>query len=112
MIYTSYFANKITDNIHAISIARKTPKYINIPVYIDLAPPFELVSDYKKDHNQARYTIRYILEVLSKLDPHKVVQDLDGKFLLCYERSGEFCHRHIVGKWLNIYTGVDVKEWM
>ena len=110
MIYTSYFASKKFDINQAISIARKTPKYINIPVYLDLAPQFDLVTDYKKDHDQSRYVLRYSIEVLSKLDPQKVLKDLDGKILLCYEKSGDFCHRHIVAKWLNIYTGVEVKE--
>ena len=53
MIYTSYFASKKFDITQSISIARKTPKYINIPVYLDLAPPFELVNDYKNNHDQS-----------------------------------------------------------
>lgn len=29
--------------------------------------------------------------------------------LVCYEKSGDFCHRHIVADWLN-QAGYDVKE--
>jgi hypothetical protein len=110
MIYTSYFASKKFDKTQSISIARKTPRNIKVPIYLDLAPQFDLVTDYKKDHDQSKYVLRYSIEVLSKLDPQKVLQDLDNKTLLCYEKSGEFCHRYIVGKWLNIYTGVNIKE--
>jgi len=110
MIYTSYFNSKKFDITQAVSIARKTPKYIKVPIYLDLAPPFELVKDYKNNHDQSKYVLRYTLEVLSKLNPQKVLTDLNNKTLLCYEKSGDFCHRYIVGKWLNIYTHIEVKE--
>jgi hypothetical protein len=110
MIYTSYFAGKRYANEQVISIARKTPVNINIPIYIDLAPSFELITDYKRYYDQSRYVLRYAIEVLSKLDPFKVIQDLDDKVMLCYEKPGSFCHRHIVAKWLNVYTGIDVVE--
>jgi hypothetical protein len=110
MIYTSYFAGKRYANEQVISIARKTPVNIDIPTYIELAPSFELVADYKKDHDQSKYVLRYTIEILSKLDPFKVVQDLNDKVMLCYEKPGTFCHRHIVAKWLNVYTMIDVVE--
>jgi len=109
MIYTSYFAGKRYANEQVISIARKTPVN-DIPVYIELAPSFELVKEYKKDHDQSKYVLRYAIEVLSKLDPFKVVRDLDNKVMLCYEKPGAFCHRHIVAKWLNVYTKIEVVE--
>ena len=110
MIYTSYFAGKRYANEQVISIARKTPVSIVVPVYNDLAPAFELVQDYKKNHDQSKYVLRYTIEVLSKLDPFKVVRDLDNKVMLCYEKPGAFCHRHIVAKWLNVYTGIEIVE--
>jgi len=108
MIYTSYFASKKFDVDQAISIARKTP--INIPVYLDLAPPMDLVLEYKRTLDQSMYVLKYSIEVLSKLDPEKVARDLDNKILLCYEKTGDFCHRHIVGKWLKIYTKTQIEE--
>jgi hypothetical protein len=110
MIYTSYFGSKKWDINNSVSIARKTPDYVNVPIYLKLAPPFELVKEYKQDYDQSKYVLRYSIEVLSHLNPQKVLEELDGKTLLCYEKSGDFCHRHIVGKWLNIYTGIDIKE--
>jgi uncharacterized protein YeaO (DUF488 family) len=110
MIYTSYFASKKYNEDKAIAIVAKLPNDIKLPNYKDLAPPYELVQEYKKDHDQSKYILKYTIEVLSKLDPKKVLEDLDESIMLCYEKSGEFCHRHIVGKWLNIYTGVKVIE--
>jgi len=52
---------------------------------------------------------------LSKLDPVSVVEELKTKsqgqpvVLLCYEKSGSFCHRHLVAEWLNKYLAGDEK---
>ena len=51
----------------------------------------------------------YKYETLDKLDPHKVAAELDEKVLLCYEKSEDFCHRHIIAAWLQHY-GYTVKE--
>jgi uncharacterized protein (DUF488 family) len=31
--------------------------------------------------------------------------------LLCYEKPGDFCHRHIVAEWLHNNLGVHVEEF-
>jgi len=50
---------------------------------------------------------------LKSLDPDKVYEDLfkihnENPVLLCWEPAGEFCHRRIVGKWLEDELGVAV----
>jgi len=49
--------------------------------------------------------------VLSKLDPQRLYEDLDGSILLCWENSDQFCHRHIVAMWLEKNLGIEVPEW-
>lgn len=112
MIYTSFFSSKKYELSNAISIARKTPDFLEnkIEVYEDLCPKWELISDYKKDNDRSKYIIRYCIETLSRLNPDELIKYLDNKVLLCYEKSGDFCHRHIVAKWLSIYTHVETKE--
>ena len=39
--------------------------------------------------------------------PHKC----DNIILLCYEKSGDFCHRHILADWLEENFGYKVKEY-
>lgn len=97
MITTSYFAKyKGSDGV---SIARITPAWIkDLSQYKDLAPSFELLRKYKNDGDEDSYTLEY-LKQLNRLDVDKVYKDLDGKVLLCYERSNSFCHRHIVSRW-------------
>ena len=52
----------------------------------------------------------YWNQVLSKLDPEKVFRDLDYSVLLCYEPNTEFCHRHIVAAWFELFLEVQVPE--
>ena len=31
--------------------------------------------------------------------------------LCCYEKPGDFCHRHLVAKWMNEKLGVQIEEF-
>ena len=47
-----------------------------------------------------------IKAIVKKLEPHvKVSEKADNKdidiALVCYEKPGDFCHRHLVADWLN-----------
>ena len=118
MIYTSYFGKirKLSEDIVPISICGKAPEWYNGLEYKTLAPKYDFFMQYKQDHDTAKYTESYYDRVLRDLLHHKVLLDLmrmsKGKdvCLLCYERPDEFCHRHIVCKWLNDY-GIKCKEY-
>ena len=60
--------------------------------------------------NNTFYIKEYYNQVLSKLSPQEIYEQLDEKVLLCYENNNEFCHRHIVAKWLEITLGIYVPE--
>jgi len=99
-VYTSYFGKYKGAN--GVSIVRGRPSKFSGEQYLELAPPWSLIEGYKSGvYSKEDYTKKYIATVLNKLDPEKVYNDLDGKVLLCYERSEDFCHRHIISKWLN-----------
>ena len=61
--------------------------------------------EWKVSHDNAYYVKRFNQEVLSKLNADVVVNELlslseEKPFaLICYERPGEFCHRHLVAEW-------------
>lgn len=101
MIYTSYFSSRKYNINDGVSIARYV-KFWKGETYYPLFPSQNLLSDYKNGLiDEKEYERRYVSETLSKLNPKKVYEDLDGKVLLCYEKTSDFCHRHIVAKWLN-----------
>lgn len=116
MIYTSYFSSKKYNKEDGISIARYN-KFWDGESYPLLYPSANLLAWWKKLPKKEQYNIwlrdqyeqAYFYETLNKLNPHIVAAELEGKVLLCYEKSEDFCHRHIVAKWLERY-GYEVKE--
>jgi uncharacterized protein (DUF488 family) len=41
-----------------------------------------------------------ILQVIEDLQKIANTKDTDKIILLCYEKPGDFCHRHLVADWL------------
>lgn len=115
-IYTSYFAKikDLPENIIPVSISRYPPKNLKIREYSKFFPPWSIIKEYKITGNQDKYTKDYNNLVLCKLNRDICIQDLieiGGRkdiCLCCYEKSNDFCHRHIVAKWLNY----DISEYL
>ena len=130
MVYTSYFAkaDSIKANFLLTGIVVSTPEWWQGLNYNKLAPPVELLHFYKehsrsgdipKEKLEKYYLNYYVDKVLNRLDPETVYSELenmaksrnkDGIVLLCYEKSSEFCHRHIIRDWFYHY-GLDCKEY-
>lgn len=109
---TSYFAKvKKLYGANLVSIAGKTPDGFRGTIYSKLAPKYEWWKEWKDNHlDEEWYRKKYYTTVLDKLDPHKIYQQLgEDAILCCYEKSGDFCHRHIVAEWFKKY-GYDVEE--
>jgi adenylate cyclase len=110
-LYTSYFNSTEWDKENAVSIAGKSPSWYMGTEYKKLAPKFWFFEKYKTDRDELFYTEQYYKEVLDELDPEEVYNDLgQNSVLLCWEKPGEFCHRHLVADWLTKSLGVEVKE--
>lgn len=115
MIYTSYFGaiRYLPKDVVPIAICGKSPDNWKGFQYKKLAPKFKFFMEWRKNHDNDFYIEHFNNEVLSKLDPDKVVQELYeliGKenkdkdiVLICYEIPGDFCHRHLVAQWLSTY---------
>lgn len=107
MIFTSYFAklSKLPSNVVPISICGKAPDWYTGLQYKKLAPKYQFFMEWKRTHNIAYYVEHFEREVLDKLDADMVFAELsalagDQTFaLICYERPGDFCHRHLVAEW-------------
>ena len=124
MIYTSYFAKlkSLPENIIPISICGKAPDWYKGLQYKKLAPKYGFFMEWKKNHDNDYYIKCFSEQVLDKLNALTVMRDLIdlvnstedhiGKeiALICYEKPSDFCHRHLVSKWLNS-NGIKCKEW-
>ncbi len=111
MLYTSYFA-KVKEVPNPIAISGGVPDRYKGERYKDLAPSWDLVGNYKTGKiSEDRYREIYTEEVLDYLTPERVISELPEECtLLCWEVSGEFCHRHIVADWLRA-GGYFIQEW-
>lgn len=109
---TSYFGNKeaLTDP-GAVSIARWPPRWWGKRRrYIVLAPSADLLKRSKAGLSWTEYAIEYKRDILGKLDPAEVYEDLEAAILMCWERPGENCHRHLVAEWLEKIMNVEITE--
>lgn len=93
--------------------------------YRDLAPTDQMIQWL---HDQSKITSRvkeiFTKHYIAKLNSlkaegilQKYVDDInkrlqyDDVFLLCYEKPKEFCHRHILAKFLNENFDLDIQEY-
>lgn len=134
MIYTTYFAQlrNLPENIIPVSICGKAPSWYKGLQYKKLAPKYGFFMEWKKNHDNDYYIECFNAEVLSALTALRVVTELqimlpDGVksmmsypfysnpdlhiALVCYEKPGDFCHRHLVSQLL-CNNGFECKEWM
>lgn len=111
MILTSYFAKRSVkkSGLTPVAISLTVPKSYHGKRYMALAPTREMIK-LAQDGRTEEYTKIYSEQILSWLDPVKVYEKLDGCVLLCWEKSGSFCHRRLVAEWLEKNTGNKVNE--
>ena len=107
---TSYYA-KSAKNLNAVSIAAKCPDWYKGREYKKLAPKYWFFKKFKEDGDEEFYTKQFYKEVLDLLDPKKVFDDLgENAIMLCWEKTGKFCHRHIVADWLTKKLNIKIDE--
>lgn len=119
MFYTTYFAKlkNLPADIIPISICLHSPKGYHGLQYWRLMPTETMLYNYKNGGNAKEYEEQYCREILSKLDPYQVLRELkqiagtDNIALVCYEKSGDLCHRYWVIKWFQMH-GIECKEYI
>ena len=115
-MYTGYFAKIKTyekARLIPIAICGGIPNWYKGLWYKKLAPKWSFFNEWKNgtEHkgDNDYYIQHFNNEVLDKLSILQVIEDLqkiantkntDKIILLCYEKPGDFCHRHLVADWL------------
>ena len=122
MIYTSYYANyRKFKGMYRISISRTAPNNSYDLQLIKLAPTAELLQNHKSNsitneeyasvyHNQLLRLENdgYIAKFVKALS---TLQELhENIVLLCYEKKGDFCHRHLLAEYLNNNHNANIRE--
>lgn len=119
-IYTSSHKNWNSDRYRTVAISGNRGRDAGYKgdSYPKLAPKWDFwekwhnnIGVIPEEENNRFYIKEYYDQVLSKLDPEKVYNDLRYyTVMLCYEEPTEFCHRHIVAAWLELLLEVEVPE--
>lgn len=122
-MYTGYYA-KIKQyekaGLVTVSIAGRAPEFYKGAEYKKVAPRWSFFNEWKNGSHKGdnKYYIEHFnAEVLDKLTPEQVLNEIveaagvesENIILLCYEKPGDFCHRHLVARWLS--SVVDIEEF-
>jgi len=126
-IYTSYFSK-----IHTIVREKRNPCLINIAKFVpppmlkhlhgsinEFKPTVNLLNKYKMGKvTEEEYKEIYLKDVEKNLIDTNIIELLsrDEKVyssvvLLCYEKSENFCHRHILRDYLNNLCNLGIEEY-
>ena len=107
---TSYFAKYKGEN--AVSIAGKAPDWFKGRQYKKLAPKYDWWKKWRDESlSEEWYKEQYYKTILDKLDARQVYEELgEDAVLLCWEKSGKFCHRHLIADWFQKELGIEVTE--
>ena len=109
MIHTSYYARlkDVPSGVVPVAVSCVVPEWYTGLTYQAIAPSSNLVRWYKEGkYSEEDFTKGY-KQKLKAIDQDEFVEkliDLTGSediVLLCYEKSYDFCHRHIIAEWLN-----------
>lgn len=66
-----------------------------------------------EDENNRYYIHEFYHQVLKPLDPETMLERLkDNTIFLCYEDNIDFCHRHLVAFWFELFLGMKTSEVM
>lgn len=121
-IKTGYFAKTskyLEMGYFPVSIARYTPKEVmceNAPCF---APDSKLLAKYKAGTiHEDEYETQYLSTLnrafakiyMESWEKYCKENGFKGVVLLCYEKVGAFCHRHILAKWFDREFHVQVEE--
>ena len=119
MIYTSSYKDSKTKKYRTVSISKDKGRDAEYEGDYDLrlAPLESFFRIWKNNRgvipekeNTEYYINEFYYQVLKKLNPEEIYKDLDNSILLCYEDNTEFCHRHLVAAWFELFLGVEIKE--
>lgn len=115
-LFTGYFG-KHKNHPLAYVITARVPTWVSHALRCrhlkELAPSEGILHRFKyAGMTEAEYAREYMKQLEScGRTAQQIVDSLpEGAVLLCYERSGSFCHRHLAAKWLMKNANVEISE--
>lgn len=116
-IYTGSYDKCKSGNLISISFDKGKDAGFNGKAMTELAPFRDFfhiwrdnIGKIPEEENTRFYIEQYYNKVLSKVDIISLLEKEENPILLCYEDSGDFCHRHVLAEYINIKYGIFVPE--
>ena len=111
-MYIINYKNYDGEYYSGVSISKFTQKFEyqdeEMRKYVKLMPDRNFEGKIESEEKIREYIRYYYINVLSKLDPEKVYQDLKRDKLVTFD-DGEFSHGYIVAAWFELFLGAEVK---
>ena len=109
---TSYFDGyRGLPEQEAIAICLFPPSWYTGKTCKRLAPTIKTFNLYKSGAiGEKEFTRRYTEETLKGLSAKKVYARYGNMTMLCFEKPGKFCHRHILARWLESKLDIVIEE--
>lgn len=121
MIYTGYYGGltSIAGDITKVQVSNSAPVPVDIKFEKAIPDWAFIVKPYKdglitKEEYEQRYTLQLDKFREKILGVIKYFSSADKDYiLLCYEKPGDFCHRHILADYINKALGENtIREYM
>lgn len=118
VIFTGNYDNCKIGNIISISGDKGRQVSFNREAMTLLAPKKSFwqiwhsnIGRIPPEENEEYYIREFYNQVLKKLDPEEVLDSLPNMpILLCYENNTDFCHRHLVAFWFELFLEIETYE--
>lgn len=107
---------KVPRSATPVSICARSPDWYHGLECKRLAPSYQALAEFKLTGDAQKFTEEYREDVLSRMDAEALAGELQAMvptqdvLLVCFEKQGDFCHRHLVADWFR-QNGVAVEEW-
>ena len=110
---SNFTTNSIVHFKNPVGIAGRSQKSYSGREYKILAPKYWFFKKYKEDRDRKFFIEKFNEEVLGELDAKTVYRELgEDATLLCWEKPGYFCHRHLVAEWLMKELNIEILEYV
>lgn len=130
---------RMPDNFHPVGITQYPPKWFDRANYRGLAPTKSTLFAFKdkvevdSDAAEREYTKSFVKETIGNKDAKQEIEKIvsllpidaqrrikeggvpiwenpnEHLVLLCFEKTGDFCHRNIVAEWMR-ENGIPIRE--
>ena len=116
-IYTSYLGNikRLKEaGVMPVCISKWKPKFYQGAAMSSVAPTRYMLSD---ECSTEEY-IKLYEGILTRLGANIIYNEIksiskgNDVALICYEKPGDFCHRHLLSDFLNRNLGLDISEFV